>query len=473
MSGAIAWTIVIPLAAAIVASASGERMARWISALAALAIMAAVASVAWSLVSRGPLQHVVAGWAPPLGIALRADGLAVVMLVIIALVGNIVTALVISGDGRRALPGSRFLSLLLFAWAALDALVLSGDIFNLYVTLELATLAAVGLVAVGGDRPAVNAALRYLLMALPGSLLYLLGVALVYGLHATLDLRLLAGHMDTTTDAVALWLMIAGLLLKAAVFPVHAWLLPAYANALPLAGGVLAALIGKGAFYILLRLWLDTMPERVTMTIGPALGVLAGAAILWGALQATWQQRIRMVIAYSSVAHTGYFFMCFAIGTEEAWKGSVYVAISHAAAVAAMFVASGTITRALGHDRVHGLTGLAHRLPITFFAMTLAGTSLMGMPPSGGFIGKWLLVRAALERGQWWWAAIMLLGGLLAAAYTFRLLRGAFLPFPEGEQLRGASRTEQLAALALALIAIVLGVVTRLPLELLGARSAT
>lgn len=468
MTGAIGWVILVPLGGGILASSVGERLARWITLVTALATLCAAVVVARSTVLLGPVRYPVGGWLAPLGIQLRADGIAAVMLVAIAIVGGLLLACALGGRAR-ATPCGRLCSLWLFAWAALDALVLSADIFNLYVTLELATLAAVGMIALRGDRSALWAALRYLLFALPGSLVYLLGVAMAYGAHATLDLPTLAARLDgSVPDAIALALMSTGLCLKAALFPFHAWPVPAYTNASPVVAGLLSGLIGKAAFVVLLRLWLDVFPAAFTASAGTVLGVLAACAILWGSLHALLQPRLTTVIAYSSVAHTGYLFMWFALDTPAALSGALFVAVSHAAASASMFLAAGTIASALGHDRVDGLTGLAQCLPVPFFALGLAGANAMGMPPSGGFVGKWLLVRAAFETGQWWWAIVMLIGGLLAAVYVFRLLRGAFLPLPPGRDVRATSRAG-FAALALALVAIGCGIVPSLPLDLLGA----
>lgn len=471
MTGAIGWVILIPLGGAVLAFAVGERRAPWVAGVATLATLCAAIVVAWSVAQHGPSRHPVAGWPAPLGIALRADGIAAMMLVTIAIVGGLIVVHVLADRAQTTPSRARLCSLWLFAWAALDALVLSGDIFNLYVTLELATLAAVGLIAIGGDRAAL-AALRYLLVALPGSLMYLLGVAMLYGAHATLDLTALGVRLGPRApDAIAIALMTAGLCLKAAVFPFHAWPVPAYASASPVASSLLSGLVGKAAFFVLVRLWLEVFPARVEPAAGTLLGCLAAGGILWGSLHALWQPRLIMVIAYSSVAHTGYLFMWFAVDTPGALSGALVVATSHAAASASMFAAAGAISRALGHDRVDGLTGLAHRLPIAFFALALAGTSAMAMPPSGGFVGKWLLVRAAFEAGQWWWAAVMLIGGLLGAAYMFRLLRGAFLPLPPDEHVRPVASGGDLAALALALVAIACGIAPSLLLDLLGGRS--
>jgi formate hydrogenlyase subunit 3/multisubunit Na+/H+ antiporter MnhD subunit len=470
MTAAVGWVIAVPLAGAAASLVAGDRRARWIAGASTLGTLGAVAVVARSVALGGPLHHPLGGWLAPLGIELRADGLAAAMLATIAAVGGVVGAHALGSSRWGARAASMAWPLWLFAWGALNALVVSGDVFNLYVTLELVTLAAVGLIALGHDRAALRAALRYLLFALPGSLVYLLGVALLYGTHATLDVSLLGARLAAGSPAwTALALMTAGLGLKAALFPLHAWPLSAYASASPPAAAVLSGLIGKAAFYVLLRLWLQVFPASLEAWLGPALGLLAAGAILWCSLQALWQRRLTMVIAYSSAAHTGYLFMWFPLGTEGAWVGAVCVAISHAAAVASMFLAAGTIARAVGHDRVDGLTGLAHHLPVTFFALTLAGISAMGMPPSGGFIGKWLLVRAAIETGQWWWAAVLLAGGLLSAGYVFRILRGAFLPLPHGEHVRPVAVARQLPAFVLAALAVLLGLAPSPLLELLAA----
>ncbi|HSJ99875.1 MAG TPA: proton-conducting transporter membrane subunit [Kofleriaceae bacterium] len=470
MSAAIAWAVVAPLAGATAALIVGDRRSFGIVAASALATLGATAGVVAAVARHGPLGHPIGGWLAPLGIELRADGLAAAMLATIGVVGVLAGAHARGGVMGRTRPAGTAWPPWLVAWAALNALVLSGDAFNLYVTLELMTLAAVGLIALGEGRAATRAALRYLLFALPGSLVYLLGVALLYGVHGALDLATLGARPAAGAAAsFALALMAAGLCLKGALFPFHAWPLPAYASAPPAVVAVLSGLIGKGAFYVLVRIWLEVVPADLAPRLGAAVGTLAAGGILWGSIQALRQRRLTMVIAYSSVAHTGYLFVWFPIGTPGALAGAVCVAISHAAAAASMFLAAGSIHRALGHDRMSGLVGLAQRLPITFFTLALAGVSLMGMPPSGGFIGKWLLVRAAIEAGQWWWAAVVLAGGLLAAGYVFRILRGAFLPIPHDERVRPVATAGELPALALAVLAVLLGLGPSPLLELLGA----
>lgn len=467
MSASLALAVLAPLLGGALCLCCGRSWERWVGGATAAATLASAAALAWLVGTRGTLRHQVGGWGASLGIDLRADGIAALMLLAIGVVGALITTRSVAAWSTSG-PALHSLSTWFFAWASLDALVLSADIFNLYVTLELATLAAVGLISTAGRPEAGRAALRYLLLTLPGSLVYLLGVALTYATYGTLDLTLLgARFLPDVATMTALALMSAGLCLKAALFPLHAWLPPAYVSSLPTVSALLAGLIGKGPFYVLLRIWMEAVPLDLVPRTGLLLGVLGAAGLLWGSVQALRQKRLKPLVAYSSVAQIGYLFLVFALGTPGAWVGGVYLAVSHAAAKASMFLAAGTIEHAIGRDDLDGLRGMAHHLPVTFFALALAGVNLMGMPPSGGFIAKWLLVRAAFERGQWWLAAVVLVGGLLAAGYVFKVLRIAFLPARDVGQPRAPLPSAELVPLALALIALLLGLAPAVPLQLL------
>ena len=464
---AAAATVLLPLLAGVLAALLGDRARGWIAGAGALATGLAALAVAAAVQGGGVPPHPVGGWPAPLGIALVADGLAAVMLVTVAVVGVAVVAHV-SWLPLPAHQARAFVPLWLLGWAALDALVLSGDVFNLYVTLELLTLAAVGLVVLADAPDARAGGVRYLLLAFAGSLPYLLGVVLLYGAYGALDLSLLSRRIEPGVVAsVALALMTAGLALKTALFPLHAWLPPAHGSALPPVSALLSALVVKGSFVVLVRLWTELVPPAGALALGDALGLLGAGAVLFGSVLAIRQTRLKRLIAYSTVAQVGYLFLLFPLAGELGTAGGVLLVISHAAAKASLFLAAGTIVAAAGSDELSALPGLARHLPFTFFAIALAGVSLMGMPPSGGFIGKWLLLRAALE-GGWGWAVVILAGGLLAAVYVFRLVRLAFLAPPPGLSLLPVARRAQLATLALALVAVGLGLAPALPLELLG-----
>ena len=422
-----AWSIVLPLLGALTSWLLGRRNVT-VSLLAAFATLFAVGRLALEVSTAGVLRHRVGGWGAPLGIELRADGAAALLLVVFGGVGALTSAAAVGffPAGRRR---TTFFALWLLGWGGLNALLLSADLFNLYVALELMTLAAVGLVSLGSTPNAFAAALQYLFVALLGSLGYLLAVALVYGQCATLDVELVGRRLLPGTLASAAFLLVAASLsLKSALFPVHAWLPSVYANAPPPVSALLSGVFGKGAFLVFYRAGTHVFPAMLGSPAAQIVGAQGGAVILWASAIACRQQRLKMLLAYSSLAQVGYLFLAFPMGTPLARAGALYMAVSHAAASAAMFTAAGALEHVAGSDSIDALGGVARHHPLTFFSLAIGGLSLMGLPPTGGFIAKWLLVRAALGCGQWWWAFVVLAGGLIAATYVFRILRGAFAP---------------------------------------------
>jgi multicomponent Na+:H+ antiporter subunit D len=462
--------VVVPLASAIVTFVAGRRAVPAVPFTAALVQLAAAVGLALQVEAAGPVRHAIGGWDAPLGIVLHADGLSVVLLLLVAVVGAGVTV-VASRPGETPDGALGFWPLWLALQGALNALLLSADLFNLYVTLELSTLAAIPLIALGGGTGALAAAIRYLMLAVLGSLLYLGGVALHYAAVGTLDL-VVAG----VSPPAALALMVTGLLVKAALVPLHAWLPPAHAAAPAPVSAALSALVVKAPLYVIIRLWSTTMSASDQAATGQVLGVLGAIAVLWGSVQALRQDRLKLLVAYSTVAQVGYFFLLFPLlgaggapWAPMAWGGALLLIVSHGLAKAAMFIAAGGVSEAFGHDRLASLTGAAERSPVATFALGLSGVSIMGLPPSGGFTGKWLLLQASVGSGQWWWGAVLIVGSLLAAGYVFRVLRVA-LTRPDADVApatrRAATRAEA-GAVVLATLALLLGLAATRPLDLL------
>jgi formate hydrogenlyase subunit 3/multisubunit Na+/H+ antiporter MnhD subunit len=411
-----------------------------------------------------PLVYTLAGYAPPLGIALRADGFSAAMLVTAGMIapaaGLFARANFATPEGTEKRAPLVFWTLLQGLQAALALIFLSGDLFNLYVGLELLTFAAVPLVCLDGRPETVAAALRYLLFALFGSVFYLLGVALIYGAYGALDIAILSSRIRPEPVVwLAVGLMTAGLLAKTALFPLHLWLPPAHANAPAAASAVLSGLVVKGSFFLVVRLWFDVLSTLPSVLPGMILATLGSAAILFGSVLALQQPRLKLLIAYSTVAQIGYLFLMFPLShgpwATDAFAGGVMQALSHAFAKAAMFLSAGLIAESLGHDRIAELGGAGRAMPLTFLALGLGGLSLMGLPPSGGFAAKWLLMKASIEAGQWLWAVVMAAGGLLAGGYLYRVLAPALSG--ESAQLKKApQRSRESIALALALVAVLL-----------------
>lgn len=426
------------------------------------AMVLSVVGLAFRLVTTGAYRYTVGGWGAPLGIELFADGLSLLMLAATAVVGLAITIYSTGYFQNKQL--TQFWPLWLFLLAALNALFLSADIFNLYVTLELTGLAAVALTALTGGRDALTAAMRYLFVTLLGSLAYLLGVVLIYHSFGTVDIATLAQRVEfTPTVWAAFSLMAAGLALKTALFPLHFWLPLAHASAPAPVSAALSALVVKASFYIFLRLWLEVLPAG-DQALGSLFGLFGATAILWGGLQALRSKRLKLLIAYSTVMQVGYLFLAFPLAVSAAWRGALYLVLSHALAKAAMFLAAGNILLFAGHDRIADLDRIAQRLPLTLTAFALAGVSIMGLPPSGGFVAKWLMVEASLNSGQWWWALVLVLGGLLAAAYVFKVVGHAFTQAEVAHESKGVPAVMEWTALALALAAILLGLIAPWPL---------
>ena len=453
------WLIVLPLAWAVLAFLlGGGRGGRL--AVAGLAVQLVLAlALAVEVMTEGARVHTVGGWGAPLGIDLLADGLSVAMLLLAQ--GVALPLMVYARAYFSEVAQTTFWPLAGFLLAAINALFLSADLFNLYVTLELLSLAAVGLVALGGKPMQVAAALRYLLVSLTASGAYLMGVALIYGTYGTVSIATLASQIGGELPLVtwlAAGLMLSGLLAKTALFPFHFWLPPAHGGAAAPVSALLSALVVKASFYLILRLALDVFPS-LAQGAAPALGALGAAAILWGSWQALRTQRIKMLVAWSTVAQLGYLFLIFPLLAPDglALQAGVVQAIAHGLAKAAMFAAAGVLMLATGRDTLAGLAGVAGRVPVTLFAFGLAGVTLMGLPPSGGFLAKWLLIDAALTHGQWGWVAVVIGGGLLAAAYVFKVLRQAFLLAPEDSRFHPVPRAMEWTAFALAAASVLLG----------------
>ena len=342
--------------------------------LAGLGIAAAIADR--FLRSGETVVYLLGGWAPPLGVALRADAPAVVMLLAVAVVISGIGAYARADFGtpagvREARAPFTFWLLLLAVWGSLNLVFVSGDLFTLYVALELLTFAGVPLVCLDGRGETLRSALRYLVFALLGSVLYLLGAVLLYGAYGTLDIALLAGRIrPNPATLAAAALMTTGLLAKTALFPLHLWLPPAHAGAPAAASAVLSGLVIKGSWFLVVRLWFDVMPGVVTPSSAQLLAGMGAAAIVVGSVIAVRQERLKLLVAYSTLAQIGYLFLMFPLAFDAgghalvhggALTGGLLQAVSHATAKAGMFMAAGLVYAALGHDRIADLAGVARR----------------------------------------------------------------------------------------------------------------
>ena len=455
----IVWVVAMPLLGALVCTLL-PRLANKIAWLFTLMTLVASLFVLYTVIQHGEFYYVIGGWVQGLGIALFADSLTALMLVMtasIALAVSVYSTVYFGDQHQQAFYWPLWLLLL----TALNALFVSSDLFNLYVTLELLGLAAAALTAMGGSQAALSAALRYLLVGLIGSLAFLAGVTLAYAAYGSLDIAVISQQLQNNSISwVITSLVTLGLVIKAALFPMHFWLPAAHANAPAPISAVLSALVVKAAVYLLIRLWLDVFHPLGNIGISYVLGLLGAMAILWGSYQALRAQRLKLLAAYSTVAQIGYLILglslLLVLPPGEIHHliivAIVLMALTHAFAKSALFLAAGVIQQYAGHDRINDLDGTAQNLPVTTFTLALAGVALIGLPPSGAFIGKWQMLFGIVHEGLWLWVVVIIIGSLLSAAYVFRLLGHAFgkTRIPHSKIAIGR---EEIPALLLSLIA--------------------
>jgi formate hydrogenlyase subunit 3/multisubunit Na+/H+ antiporter MnhD subunit len=261
-------------------------------------------------------------------------------------------------------------------------------------------------------------------------------------------------------------LMVVGLAAKTALVPLHGWLPPAHGIAKSPVSALLSAVVVKASFYVLARLWLEFGDAIGGAAVAHFLGALGALAIVWGSWMALRQAHLKMLVAYSSVSQLGYLFLLFplTLGVSEtaarlAQQGVALHLLSHGLAKAAMFLAAGNLIGAVRSPRVDGLTGVSRFLPFSLFSFGLAAVSIMGLPPSGGFVAKWLLLQSSLGVGQWWWAVIIVLGALMSAAYVFRVFHASHEETEAGDGIAPPPRRQEAIPFVLAVMALGMGLV--------------
>lgn len=451
--------ILLPLSAA-VAGFLLPRAGRVLGILTMSGCVLAAGGLGWQVSAIGVVRHTIGGWGAPLGIMLHADGFSLMMLATTAVVGFFVSQHAATYFSHA--KARWFWPIWMLLLAGLNGLFLSSDIFNLYVTLELVGLAAVMLVALAGDKAALGGAMRYLLASLLSSNVYLLGVALLYHQFGSLDIQQLAAQAEASP---ALWgalaAMSVSMVFKTALFPLHFWLPPAHGSAPAPVSALLSGLVVKSSLYVLARLWLDIFSPWVGANVSNILCGLGMIAVIWGSVQALRQTRLKLLIAYSTVAQLGYLFLAFPFSGEAAvvaWGAVVYLLVCHALAKSALFLAAGNIQYFSGHDRLIDSDHVVRHLPITTYGFAIAGVTIMGLPPSGGFLAKWMLMQTALAEGRLDIVLVLLIGGLLAAAYVFKFLGHAFTTAPRHRRkLNRVPRAMEWPVLMLAIGSISLG----------------
>ncbi len=434
------FSVLVPLIAAPVCALLPGRVLPWLlaflSALAALMITAIALPVLW----QGEVSYPFGNWPPPIGIEYRIDA------------ANGLVALLVSAVAAFVLPWARvinnlevpgrqgiFYALFLLAFAGLMGITLTGDAFNVFVFLEISSLATYALIAHGWDRRALLASFRYLIMGTVGATFLLIGIGFLYMMTGSLNMADLAERLpevrDTSTVRAALAFIIVGLGLKLALFPLHLWLPNAYAYAPNFITTFLAATATKVALYVMLRFIFTIFGHDysfIALPLTTILLALAVAGMFAGSWVAMFQQNLKRMLAYSSVAQVGYMVLGIALATTAGITAGILHLFNHALIKGALFMALGTLFWRVGSVRLADLAGIGREMPWTMTAFALAGLSLIGVPLTAGFVSKWFLILAAFDAGHEWLVALIVITSLMAIYYIWRVVEVAwFTPAPE------------------------------------------
>ena len=428
--------VIIPLMSAPLCVLVDRSGAAWGVALAAawLSFGAAIA-LALTVATSGTLTYQLGGWPPPWGIEYRIDTLASYVLLIVTAMAALVM-LFAKQSVPREIPEqniARFYACLMLAFAGLAGIVATGDAFNVFVFLEISSLASYALISMGRDRRALNAAFQYLVMGTIGATFILIGIGFLYMMTGTLNMLDLAARLpevsDTRTVRAGFAFLTVGIGLKLAMFPLHLWLPNAYAYAPSAVTAFLAATATKVAVYVMLRFMLDVFGADFSlgdMPLNLILMALGLVGIIMASLVAVFQDDVKRMFAYSSVAQIGYMLLGIGLASATGVGAAILHIFNHALMKGALFLALGAVAYRIGAVTLGDFAGLGRRMPWTMAAIAIGGLSLIGVPPTAGFVSKWYLVLGTLEQGLWPIAVLILIGSLLALVYVWRLIEAAY-----------------------------------------------
>jgi len=433
--------VLIPLIAGPVCALLPGRGLPWVLATLAMTTAFILAAMVFAAVfGGGILSYAFGDWAPPVGIEYRVDA------------ANAFVALLITGVSAILLPWGKplvddevperqgsFYALVLIALAGLLGITLTGDVFNVFVFLEISSLATYGLIAHGRDRRALIAAFRYLIMGTVGATFLLIGIAVLYILTGSLNMMDIAGRLPMAEGSralqVGLGFVVVGLTIKLALFPLHHWLPNAYTYAPSLISALIAATATKVALYVMLRFIFDVFGAAYSFAALPlAAGLMALAigSMFAGSWLAIMQSNLKRMLAYSSVAQVGYMVLGVSLTTLAGLSAAFLHLFNHGLMKAALFASAGLVAYRCGGLGMNDLRGIGRQMPWTLTAFELAGVSLVGLPPTAGFISKWYLLSAAVAADQLWLVGLILITSLMALIYIARVVEIAWMqPRPE------------------------------------------
>lgn len=463
--------VVLPLMAAPLIVLVRNRDFAWLATTAVSYTCLVIAVLLASRVAAdGPISYALGSWPAPWGIEYRVDALSGFVLVLVSLTASFVAPYAQRSIAAEVAPDRQYLMYAMYCLclAGLLGITITGDAFNLFVFLEISSLSTYVLIALGPRRKALLASYQYMIMGTVGATFYVIGVGLLYLMTGTLNLADMAARLQSVQELrpvlAALAFITVGIGLKLALFPLHQWLPNAYAYAPSMATAFIAATATKVSVYVLLRFYFgvfDPAPLFERLPTREVFVALSVAAMVTASLVALFEQDVKRLFAYSSVAQIGYITLGIGLDNQSSLTGSITHLLNHGVTKGAIFVLLGGVALRSGalNMSVASLAGLAKRMPLTAFGLVIAGLSLIGVPGTAGFVSKWYLILGAVERGLWWLVAVIVATSLIAVAYVWRVVEAAYLRSPsQGGLARGEAPLGMLAAaLAMVLLCVYFG----------------
>jgi multicomponent Na+:H+ antiporter subunit D len=431
-----ALVIVVPLIASFFVPLIGwwkkELCYPWVVAVLVVPFISSLA-VLNTVMTTGKFSYRLGGWAPPWGIEYVLDHLSAFVLVIVTFI-SLIVAIYSKKSVEDELPEKTvpFYTLFLLLVTGLLGIVITGDVFNLFVFLEISALSCYALIAIG-EEGAPMASFNYIIIGTIGACFYLLGVGYLYIATGSLNMgdlaHILPDLYHSKVILIAFAFFTVGVAVKAGLFPLHIWLPDAYCTAPSAVSALIAPLMTKVAAYVMIRVMFTVFQPHFSVDIVPVfaiLGWLSVFAIFFGGIKALAQTDLKRMLVYIVVAEVGYIVIGVSVANRMGLTGAVLHIMNDAVMMACLFLVVGAIFYKTGTRDIHQLRYLNKKMPFTMAAFTITALSMVGIPPACGFFSKWYLILGSIEAGQWVWAATLLCSSLINAVLFFRVIECAY-----------------------------------------------
>jgi multicomponent Na+:H+ antiporter subunit D len=433
-------TVVVPLIAGFLTPIVGwidKRLSWYWVMLAMFVVLLIAGSNLATVIDSGTIHYKLGGWDPPFGIEYVIDLLNGFVCLIIAFIGFMVSIYSLESV-KKEIPGKTtpFYSVFLLLITGLMGMTITGDIFNFYVFLEISSLTAYALIAMGDRGDGVVASFNYLIMGTVAASFILLGIGYLYAVTGTLNMAdmqsLLPDLYESRVVLAALAFFMAGFSIKVGLFPLHAWLPDAYTHAPSTASALIAGLMTKVGVYAMIRFMFGVFtPEFVIdVNMTEILTWAAALAIIVGSVLAIAQSDIKRMLAYSSISQIGYILLGFGLVNVIGMQGGLLHIMNHAFMKCALFLVAGAIFYRTGIRNIYQFQGLGKKMPVTTTVFLVAALSMIGVPGTVGFTSKWYLALGSIEADQWIFVAVILISSLLNIVYFWRIFDNIWFGHP-------------------------------------------